>query len=72
VFVALFVGLVEFTQLMAKWLALRGGFWTRVQNLDFGVVGLVIVIAFIASWAGAFAFYRAGHVEERWSSALRN
>jgi high-affinity nickel-transport protein len=71
VFVALFVGLIEVTQLMAKWLGLRGAFWMGVQNLDFGVVGLVIVIAFVASWAGAFALYRAGHVEERWSSSLR-
>jgi len=72
VFVALFVGLVEVTQLMAKWLGLRGAFWTSVQKLDFGVVGIVIVIAFVVSWAGAFAFYRAGHVEERWSSSLRS
>jgi nickel/cobalt transporter (NiCoT) family protein len=71
VFVALFVGLIEVIQLMAKWLGLRGAVWAAVVKLDFGVVGLVIVIAFVASWAGAFAFYKAGHVEERWSSSLR-
>ena len=71
VFVALFVGLIEVTQLLVKWLGLGGSFWTAVAHIDFGVVGIVIVIAFVASWAGAFAFYRAGHVEERWSSSLR-
>jgi nickel/cobalt transporter (NiCoT) family protein len=71
VFVALFVGLIEVTQLFAKGLGLSGGFWTAVANLDFGVVGIVIVVAFVVSWAGAFAYYRAGHVEERWSSSLR-
>jgi nickel/cobalt transporter (NiCoT) family protein len=71
VFVALFVGLIEVTQLVAKGLGLSGGLWTAVAKLDFGVVGIVIVVAFVVSWVGAFAFYRAGHVEERWSSSLR-
>ena len=71
VFVALFVGLVEVAQLAAKQLGLHGAVWKSVQNLDFGVVGLVIVVAFAVSWAGAFAFYRAAHVEQRWSSSLR-
>jgi high-affinity nickel-transport protein len=71
VFVALFVGLVEVTQLVAKQLGFHDAFWRAVQNLDFGIIGIVIVIAFVVSWAGAFAFYKAGHVEERWSSSLR-
>jgi high-affinity nickel-transport protein len=71
VFVALFVGLVEVTQLVVTQLNLRGAVWDAIKGLDFFTMGVVIVAAFVLSWAGAFAFYKAGHVEERWSRALR-
>jgi high-affinity nickel-transport protein len=72
VFVALFVGLFELSQLLIQQLGLRGGAWDAIGGMDLGVMGFVIVGAFIATWAGAILIYRGLHVEERWSSALRH
>ncbi len=72
VFVALFVGLFELSQLLIQQLNLRGGAWDAIGGMDLGVMGFVIVGAFIVTWAGALLIYRGLHVEERWSSALRH
>ena len=71
VFVALFVGLFELSQLLIQQLHLRGGAWDAIAGMDLGVMGFVIVGAFIVTWAGALLVYRALHVEERWSQALK-
>ncbi|MBO0702435.1 MAG: HoxN/HupN/NixA family nickel/cobalt transporter [Candidatus Dormibacteraeota bacterium] len=70
VFVALFVGVVEMAQILARAAGLGGRFWTGLQNLNFETLGLVIVAAFAVTWAGAFAVYRLGRVRERWESRL--
>jgi high-affinity nickel-transport protein len=57
---------------MVQTLNFRGALWDALKNLNFGIVGGIIVAAFIVSWAGAFLIYRSLHVEERWSSALRH
>src|SRR5437870_36384 len=72
VFVALFVGLFELSQLMIQQLHLRGRVWDAIGGMDLGVMGFVIVGAFVVTWAGALLIYRGLHVEERWSSALRH
>src|SRR5438445_8294095 len=72
VFVALFVGLFELSQLLVQQLDLRGSVWDAIGGMDLGVMGFVIVGAFIVTWAGALLIYRGLHVEERWSSALRH
>jgi len=71
VFVALFIGLIEVAQIMARMLNFRGAAWDALENLNFGIIGGIIVAAFIVSWAGAFLIYRSQHIEERWSAALR-
>jgi high-affinity nickel-transport protein len=70
VFVALFVGLIEVAQIVVRALGLTGGFWDALDKLNFGIIGAIIVAAFIVSWAGAFLIYRSQHIEERWSRAL--
>jgi len=72
VFVALFIGLIEVAQIMARMLNFRGAAWDALENLNFGIIGGIIVAAFIVSWAGAFLIYRSQHIEERWSAALRH
>ena len=72
VFVALFVGLFELSQLLIQQLHLRGSVWDAIGGMDLGVMGFVIVGAFIVTWAGALLIYRGLHVEERWSAALRH
>ncbi len=71
VFVALFVGLFELSQLLIQQLDLRGGVWNAIGGMDLGVMGFVIVGAFIVTWAGALLIYRGLHIEERWSAGLR-
>jgi len=71
VFVALFVGLFELSQVLVQQLDLRGGAWDAIRGMDLGVMGFVIVGAFIVTWVGALLIYRGLHVEERWSRALR-
>ena len=72
VFVALFIGLIEVAQIIAQTLNFRGAVWDALKNLNFGIIGGIIVAAFIVSWAGAFLIYRSQHIEERWSAALRH
>src|SRR2546428_779580 len=72
VFVALFVGLFELSQLLIQQLGLRGGAWDAIGGMDLGVMGFVIVGAFIVTWGGALLIYRGLHIEDRWSSALRH
>ena len=72
VFVALFVGLFELSQLLIQQLNLRGGAWDAIGGMDLGVMGFVIVGAFVVTWAGALLIYRGLHIEDRWSSALRH
>src|SRR5437660_620400 len=71
VFVALFVGLFELSQLLVGQLDLRGGVWDAIAGMDLGVMGFVIVGAFVVTWAGAFIIYKTQHIEERWSGALK-
>jgi nickel/cobalt transporter (NiCoT) family protein len=70
VFVALFVGLVELSQILIQVLDLQGGVFGIVARLDFGVLGLVIVAAFAATWVVAFAVFKVRRVEERWSELV--
>src|SRR6202165_795217 len=72
VFVALFVGLFELSQLLVQQLGLHGGAWDAIRGMDLGVMGFVIVGAFVVTWAGALLVYRGLHVEERWSARLRH
>jgi high-affinity nickel-transport protein len=70
VFVALFVGGVELSQIAARELHLDGQPWAALAGLDLGLLGFLIVGAFVATWAVAFAVYRFRRVEERWSAMV--
>src|SRR6266436_4969932 len=67
VFVALFVGLVELSQILIHVLGLQGGIFSFVTSLDFGILGVVIVSAFVVTWAAAFTIFKVRRVEERWA-----
>jgi high-affinity nickel-transport protein len=70
VFVALFVGLVEVTQILVHVTDLKGRPWDSLAGLDLGYLGFVIVGAFVATWAGAFAFYKFRRIDERWGAMV--
>jgi nickel/cobalt transporter (NiCoT) family protein len=71
VFVALFVGVVELTQILIDLLHLHGPVFDWLGRLDFlGDLGYVIVIAFVLAWAGAFAIYKVRRIDERWAAMV--
>jgi high-affinity nickel-transport protein len=70
VFVALFVGVVELTQLLIGQLRLEGPLFGAIAGLDFNVMGVVIVGAFVATWLAAFGIFKLTRIEERWGEMV--
>jgi nickel/cobalt transporter (NiCoT) family protein len=71
VFVALVIGSIELFSLLAEKLHLEGGFWDWLGSIDLNAIGYLIVAVFVGSWLLALAIWHFGHIEERWSSALK-
>jgi high-affinity nickel-transport protein len=67
VVVALVIGTIELLSVLANELSLSGGVWTLVAGVNLNLLGFVIVGLFVATWAIAFAAWRLGRMEERWS-----
>lgn len=67
--VALFIGTVELFQVTTSGLDL-GGVLGSIQNLDFGLLGYIVVGMFAAAWAISYLVWRFGRIEERWSEAF--
>src|SRR5437016_1920368 len=71
VFVALFVGIVELTQVLIQLFHMRGPVFDAIAGFDFiGKAGYVIVIAFVIAWAGALALYKVRRIDERWAALV--
>jgi len=70
VFVALFVGAVELSQLLINQLRLSGGIFDAISGLSFGSLGFVIVAAFVVTWAAALVIFKVRRVEERWGEIV--
>ena len=64
--VALFVGGLEITQVIAKQLNLTGGFWNYAASFNLNSAGYIIVGLFAVVWIVALALWRYGKIEERW------
>src|SRR5437588_12491950 len=72
VFVALFVGLVELSQILIQRLGLEGGIWDTIAGFDLGSLGFVVVGSFVVAWIIAFATYKLRRVEERWTALVES
>jgi high-affinity nickel-transport protein len=72
VFVALFVGLIELTQIVIQVLGLEGGVWDAIAGFDLGSLGYVIVGSFVVAWVVAFAVFRLRRIEERWTALVKS
>ena len=71
VFVALFVGVVELTQILIDLLGLHGPVFDAIARFDFvGSAGYVIVAAFIVTWVAALVIYKVRRIDERWSAVV--
>lgn len=45
------IGIIEVFQILAMELNLNSGFWEWLQNLDFGIMGFILVGIFVVVWA---------------------
>lgn len=70
VFVAIFIGVVELSQIGIQLTGLQGGVFTFISDIPFNTLGFVIVGVFIVTWAAAIFIYRTWKVEERWEEIL--
>ena len=70
--VALVIGTIELSGLVAQRLGAQGSFWSWLENIDMGALGFIIAGVFALTWVVAFAIWRLGRVEERWSANLRS
>jgi high-affinity nickel-transport protein len=65
VLVALVIGGIEITQVLARTFGLSGPFFDRVAAIDFGLLGYAIVGLFLLAWGLSVAVWKVGRVEER-------
>jgi high-affinity nickel-transport protein len=69
--ICFFIGTIEVLGILPMELGgLHGSFWNIMADFDINKAGFVIVGMFIITWAAALAFWKFGHVEEKWSARL--
>jgi nickel/cobalt transporter (NiCoT) family protein len=69
--VALGIGTIELAQVFTDKLSLSGGVWDFFTGLDLNYIGYAICGLFAMTWAIAFAIWRLGRIEEKWTAGLR-
>jgi high-affinity nickel-transport protein len=68
--VALAIGMIELLQVTAAKFSLSGGFWTFLDDLDFGRIGYAVVGMFIVTWAFSIIVWKTRRIEARWGNML--
>jgi len=66
--VALIIGTIELTAVLAHQLKLTGGIWDVASNFNINNAGRIIVGVFVVTWVIALGVWRFGHVEARWEA----
>jgi high-affinity nickel-transport protein len=70
--ICFFIGTIEVLGILPTEIGgLHGGFWHYMAGFDINKAGFVIVGMFVLTWSAALAFWKFGHVEERWSARLK-
>ncbi len=69
--VALAIGTIELLQVLSTKLNLETGFWSFLNNLDFGTIGYGVVGLFVATWAISVIVWKTRRIEERWGASSR-
>jgi high-affinity nickel-transport protein len=69
--VALVIGSIELLQVVSTKFSLDSGFWSFLNDLDFGKIGYAIVIVFVLTWAVSVAVWKRRRIEERWGAFVR-
>ena len=71
VVVALFVGVVELTQILIQVTGVQGAVFDAIAGFDFiGKAGFIIVGLFVVTWVAAFAIFKLRRVDERWNALV--
>jgi high-affinity nickel-transport protein len=71
--ICFFIGTIEVMGLLPQEIGgLHGGFWNFMADFSINKAGFVIVGMFVVTWSAALAFWKFGHVEERWSAKLQH
>jgi nickel/cobalt transporter (NiCoT) family protein len=65
--VALVIGMIELTQVAIGALGLHGPRLDALANLDFGVLGYLIVGMFLLAWGASLAYWKLGRLDQRFS-----
>jgi high-affinity nickel-transport protein len=68
VVVALAIGTIELTSVLADRLSITSGPVAAIANINLDYAGYAIVGLFMMSWLTALVIWRFGHIEERWSA----
>jgi high-affinity nickel-transport protein len=66
IFVAIFIGTIEFLALLAQDGHLSGPFWSFMAHVNLNMAGFIIVGLFIVTWLVALLIWHFGRIEERW------
>ena len=64
VLVALVVGTIEIISIISGPLNLTGGIWNYLNNLDFGLLGILIIGIFILSWVVSSIIYKVRRYDD--------
>lgn len=67
--VALVIGSIELMQVLIHLLQLQGGWYQRIADLDFGVLGYLIVAVFLLAWLLSVLWWKLARVEEKYGQA---
>jgi high-affinity nickel-transport protein len=70
--VALVIGSIELISILADQANITTGPLAAIAGLSLENVGFVIVAIFALAWIIALAAWRFGHIEEKWTSSLRD
>lgn len=60
---ALFIGVIELTQIITPKLGLKSGVWGWIQNLDFGGMGYLLVGLFVLTWFFSYFIWKILRLE---------
>jgi high-affinity nickel-transport protein len=69
--VALIIGAIELTSILADKTGIDSGPIRAIANLDMNSVGYAIVALFVITWAVAIVLWKVLRVEEKWSVNLK-
>lgn len=61
------IGIIELAQVVSQEAGLTDGIWTKIQGLNFGLMGYILVTLFVLVWGVSFGSWKFFKIEERWA-----